>query len=1534
MKKYLSKILVVVMIFSIILGNTSVAYGQDTSTAPSSDSIYITNNVDQVDTIQVTNLNGGDIVTVYTSATGGRILGSITLSAYGTDGTIRIPQLGANSGSIYISVRSVWQLESNRVKVNFPAEPKSDPLSAKNFYITNNAGRPDTIEVSGLYGGETVRIYSESNGGRLLGSVNVSTTKTDTVINVTQLGSGAGSVYATVSNKGEHESNRTKLDYTAEPKSDGLSADNVMINNNAGKSDTVYITGLYGGESIKLYAGADGGKIVGTANVSATATEITINVNQLGAVAGSIYITVANKGELESNRVKVDYAAEPKTEDISADNVTITNNAGLADSIFVNYLSVGDMVKVYDAPKGGSILGSASVASTKTDVTLSIAQIGRTAGFVYITTTTKGMAESNRIRISFAAELKSGAPSISDITVTNNGGAADSIAISNLHGSDIVKIYDAFRGGNIIATTTVAASKTDATISVPQLGNSTGNIFVSVTSKGSFESDRTQITYSGEGKTNAPGSGNTTITNNSGKADTIYVINLSEGDSVKVYDSPSGGKLLGSGTVATGKTDITISVAQLGTSGGNVYIAITSLNKVESERAKVSYVNEPITDVSNTYSINVINNPTGKADTVQVYNLAVGDLVKVYDTETNGNLLGSATVPTAAKEATISISQLGASAGTVYVTVTSLNKLESRRMKSTYLAETKSGVLSADNILITNNKVGTADTIDVSNLTEGALIKVYSSATSGKLLGSGTVKDGESYVTISVPQLGLVAGSVYVSLTGSNELEGERLKADYDGELKSSNLIADNVNVKNYAAGTADIIEIMGLTDGDIVKVFDAARGGNLLGTTTISGYNTYATISVPQLGMTSGSIYITLTNKNKAESDRTKIDYAAESKSDVTTSDDITVNNNSNSADTVQVSGLDIGDVVKVYDALKGGNLLGNAEVTTGSYVTVSISQLGKTAGSVYVTVTKKNKIESDRITANYGAEGKSDAPTLEEIFVVNNVAAADQIKVENLSDGDVVNVYDSEKSGNILGTATVTNYSSNATVTVNQLGTAAGNIYVSVTRKGKQESTRTRVSFSEEPKSVPMDSSNVMIYNNAGTSDIVNIAGLSGGDVVNIYDAAKGGSLLGTGTVGTYDSSVKVTITQLGSTAGSIYISVTSKGKLEGGRIQVSYAAEQRSDPPGSGNITIKNNSGFADTVTVTGLEAADLVKIYDSSSNGILLGSGVVSADSTEVVISITQLGSASGSLYVAVSSNNKLESERTIAYYLSETTTEAPDSSNIKAINNVKIYDTVTVTFLEPNDVIKVYNAATGGSVLGTATVAADGTQATVSIKQLGTAAGTVYITIKSDGKKESTRVATPYTEEQKSDVVSSSNISVVNNAGMTDTVTVSYLDAGDVIKVYNTATGGTLLGSATVSSTSKDAVIKIAQLGYYSGYVYITITDYGKLESDRVKAYYTAEPVSDAPDLANVKITNNVGKSDTIYITGLTAYDIVKVYDSATGGSLLGTATVAVDNTAVTAKITQLGISAGTVYISVTSTGATESPRTKVGYLAE
>jgi hypothetical protein len=1530
MKYIVKKFLSISICIIFVLSQLSVVYAMDTTEAPNADDIVITNNAGLADTIVVSNLYGGETIKVYNAASSGKMIGSATVSTTKTEATLKITQLGMKAGAVYITLMAKGEMESNRTKAGYEAEAQSDPLSVDNIIVANNAGKPDIVSVSNLYGGEVIKVYKDETSGRLLGSATAGSTKTEANVTITQVGSDGGSVYVSITSKGKLESERVKVEFSAEEKSITPDIGSITITNNAGIADIIKVNNLSTGDVVRIYNAAKGGTLLGYASVSYGSTDIKISISQLGKAEGSAYVAIISKGLLESDRIKVEYSAEAIATSVTAANVTVTNNSGSNDTVKVTCLSSGDIIKVYDAVSGGNQIGTGTVNSSSSEVTITISQLGTTAGSIYITSRSMGKYESGRVKIDFAAEENTNPLNTDNVIIVNNAGKSDTVKVLSLTAADIVKIYDSATGGNLIGSATVSSSTAEVTVMISQLGKSSGSVYISVTGKGKTESVRKEVSYLSEPVSDTIDSYNITVVNNpAGKSDTVTVANLTAGDIVKVYDSAGSGTVLGS--ASSSKTEVTISITQLGKSGGYVYVSVTGTYKNESERIKVEYSAETETDSISGDSITVTNNVVGTVDTVEVTDLAGGDLVKVYSAVAGGKLLGSATVADNSSYVTVSITQLGTSAGSVYVSITGISKLESSRAKADYEAESSSTAIKSDNIAVSNN-AGASDTVEVTGLTEKDIIKIYNAAKGGTLLGSATVAPYGTYVTVTISQLGISAGSVYVSVASTNKTESGRTKADYSAEPQSGSASTDNIIVANNA-GVSDTVQVTGLTTNDLVKVYDAAKGGNLLGSATVSS-GTTVTVTISQLGTSGGSIYVSITGGNKLEGDRTTVEYSSESQSAAPSASNVSVTNNVSISDIIVVSGLTDGDAVTVYDSQKAGTQLGKA--TAGTYetsVSISIIQLGSDAGSIYITVTSKNKLESNRTKADYSAESSTSSLKSDDITVTNNAGSSDTVQVSDIGMNDTIKVYDSSTGGNLLGSATVSSGMS-VMLSIEQLGTSAGKIYISVTGSKKLESSRTEVSYSAEGKSSAPEADNITITNNVGTTDTVKVSGISAGDIIKVYDSAKSGTLLGTVTANTYDSSVTATITQLGSIAGSVYISAAIKNKLESDRTQADYAAEAQTSAPSEGDITVVNNAGLADTVRVENLSGDETINIYNAAKSGNLLGTVTAGTYDSSVNISITQLGATAGSIYVTLTAKSTLESSRVRVSYTAEPKTAVLSVSNIEIANNAGISDTVTVTGLSGSETIRVYDSAAGGSLLGSESASIYDSSATVTIDQLGTSSGGAYVTVAKKGYSESPRVRVDYVEEPKSTASDISNVVIQNNAGAADTVQVNGLSGGDTVYVYNKATTGTLLGSATVGTNDTYVMVTISQLSAAAGSIYISTKSTGKLESSRIEASFAAEQTTDAPQAGNIAITNNAGMADTIEMVYLEAGDYVRVYKAALSGTLLGSGTVASDETEVTIKITQLGSSSGTVYISVTSKNKLESKRTAVFYTEE
>lgn len=825
------------------------------------------------------------------------------------------------------------------------------------------------------------------------------------------------------------------------------------------------------------------------------------------------------------------------------------------------------------------------------------------------------------------------APAAQHITVTNNSGVADTIKVVNLLAGDIVKVYSD-------DSVTVLGQKTavsKSTIVKVELEPGDGTIYVSVTSKGKTESDLTPKDYDEEPQSTAPDAADITVANNSGKQDTVKVFGLSSGDIVKVYDNGSPANLLGQAKVASGATSTTIKIAQLGVGAGTINVSVTSKGKRESVATAKAYSAEATSSSPDVGDMTVVNN-AGSPDVVTVAGLSSGAVVKVYPDNLSNDLLGKATVASGATSVTIRISQLGAMAGSVFIAVTSPGAAESGRIEKAYDAEAASAPPIADDITVVN-KAGDSDTVTVAGA-ESDLVKVYSDVGLNDRLGQAAIAKGSTSAIISIPQLGTAAGSVFVTISSTGKAESNPTEKTYDAELKSTQPDANDITVVNNA-GVSDTATVAG-TEGDVIKVYSDVGLTSLLGQTKVAKGATTAIVSITQLGISAGSVYITISSTGKAESDPTAKNYDAEPQSIAPDVDDISVVNNAGISDTITVTGVE-GDLMKVYSDAGLSTLLGQATVAKGAIsATVSIRQL-PASGAVYITLTSTGKCESNGTLKTFGDEIDSPPPTADDVTVTNNAGIPDTVKVDYLDAGDIIKVYATATATKVWGQATVGKDASSITINFKQLGGAGGTIYVSLCKSGMMESDRTEKVFAAEAKSAALDAASINVANNAGLASKVTVDNLEPGDVVAVYEDAKLATLLGQATVAKGFTTAQVSVQDLSSTGGSVYVTVARTGLLESDATEKSFAAQAESEPLDLDNVLIINNTG-TDLVIVYGLNPGDIVKIYQDESSTKALGTATVAVKQSQVIITLSQLGESGGSVFLTYTSVGNLESDR--------------------------------------------------------------------------------------------------------------------------------------------------------------------------------------------------------------------------------------------------------------------------------------------------
>ncbi|MCW4358448.1 hypothetical protein K3L72_11740 [Bacillus altitudinis] len=267
-----------------------------------------------------------------------------------------------------------------------------------------------------------------------------------------------------------------------------LAASQVKVTNNKGKNDTVTIKGIKKQSVIKIFKQASGGTAI--AQQTASSSNMTISMKQLGQTSGTLYISMKEPGLKEGNRVPIRYQGE-KADALKVNQIKINNLKNKNDVITVSKLKKKDVIKVYST--NGKLL-AASKPANSSSIKLYVKQVGAKSGKVFVTRSSDKMLESGKQAVSFKGEPSSALKG-SQINIVNNKKKNDVITVSQLAKQDLVKIYN--QSGKLIGQSTVSKGKV-VKVTIKQLGAKGGKIYVTVTGKGMSESSKIVKTFKAE----------------------------------------------------------------------------------------------------------------------------------------------------------------------------------------------------------------------------------------------------------------------------------------------------------------------------------------------------------------------------------------------------------------------------------------------------------------------------------------------------------------------------------------------------------------------------------------------------------------------------------------------------------------------------------------------------------------------------------------------------------------------------------------------------------------------------------------------------------------------------------------------------------------------------------------------------------------------------------------------------------------------------------------------------------------------------
>lgn len=370
---------------------TEVEYKGEISPTIDSLDVVIKNNANKEDIITFNKLKPGATYTIYQDSLKHTKLDKF--EAVKTTRSILFDQLGKKAGSIFISVTYPDQLESELTEVKYDGEPS--PLGKLTVTVTNNYNKADVIELKKLEIGTRYTIYKDANKKTKIDSFTAN--KTSKTIKTDKLSSKGGTIYVTVTKREYSESAVMKVNYQAE-KLPALAAKNVKITNKTGSKDKIALKNLTKGYTYTIYKDAKLKKKL--TSFKATGKTKTVSLKQVGAKKGQVYVVVSKSGYQSSTATKVSFKAEP-TKALSSKNVTVTNTKK-QDKIKFKNLKKGTTYTIYkDAKKKKKLKSFKATGTTKT---ITIKQLSKKAGKIYITAKTPNYEESAITSVSYPKE--------------------------------------------------------------------------------------------------------------------------------------------------------------------------------------------------------------------------------------------------------------------------------------------------------------------------------------------------------------------------------------------------------------------------------------------------------------------------------------------------------------------------------------------------------------------------------------------------------------------------------------------------------------------------------------------------------------------------------------------------------------------------------------------------------------------------------------------------------------------------------------------------------------------------------------------------------------------------------------------------------------------------------------------------------------------------------------------------------------------------------------------------------------------------
>ncbi|WP_214626366.1 S-layer homology domain-containing protein [Paenibacillus agaridevorans] len=1251
---------------------------------------------------------------------------------------------GIELGDHYeVSIIEVKKYESDKVGVD--GKVPSQSLAADQ--LAANA-TTDTVTAADIAPGTIVRVY-DANGVVLGQAVNEGSTAGDVVVDIAEDVADDQLLFVTQQAAGELESAKTSViahfDQSAAP---------IYVAANA-TDDTVTVTNVPAGATVTVYDEDDEVIGTGTNNGAAAGTVIVEIENGLNDKTNvKVTITEPNKSESEPTTVAVLAQSEwPNDSSIVAN--------GTEGTVTVSDVPAEATIIVYD--KDGKELGRLKQGETADSLTLENLQgMGEE---IYVSILIDGQLESDKapqlVTYEQSEPLTAGQVSAN---ATNN-----TVEVTDVAPGTTIIVYD--DQPKVIGTATNTGNAFGTVIVELSIDLADGDsVFVSKKDSNKSASVPIEV-FAAYTQSAEP----VTVVANA-STDTVTVTNVPPGATVTVYDDK--GDEIGKAT-NNGETAGTVIV----TIGGGlneetfVKVTITEPNKSESKKT------EAATQTKSVWPNDSSIEADGTKGKVTVEHVPAGATIIVYDKD--GKELGRLKQGETAGQLTLE--NLQGMGDQIQVGIVIEGQLESAP-KQANVVYTQSAALDESAISVN----ATNDTVTVTNVPAGAVIKVYDE--DGELIGTAANEEDEagSVVVTITSAGGLTDGqAVDVTITEPNKTESEKTGATATTDQSYPPLLESSIT----ANATDNTVTVTNVPPGATVTVYDEEGE---IGTATNNG-NTAGPVIVTITGEydESDSVYVTITEPNKLESEKVKAEMQIEA---------VWPSESSIEADgtegTVTVTKVPSGATIIVYD--KDGKELGR--LTQGETAgPLKLENLEGLADKIQVSIVIDGYLESDKAPQSVTYE-QSEPLTAGQ---VSANATNNTVEVTDVAPGRTIIVYDDDDQLKVIGTATNTGNASGTVIVELSIDLADGDsVFVSKKDSNKAASEPIEVIAVYTQSAKP-----VTVVANAST-DTVTVEGVPAGATVTVYDDK--GDEIGTATNnGETAGTVTVTIIDGFGALEKVDVKITEPNKLESLAVQVDILV--MSDPLTVERIT---TNATKDTVQVASVPAGATIYIYNAGNQliGTITNNGLETADLT---IAIPAPGIAGGdTVKVSVKEKGKLESSTVSVIAGLEQTAALGEEQAI--VNATK--DVITVKHVAPGATVRVYDS-TGKLLISRKNTTSGSTNLVIAMNP-GFDAGVQYlISVSEPNKLESEKKS--FTARDQSSRPTNDQIESISV--QQDTIVVKDVPNGATVVVYDAE--GKEVGNATNTSGSTGEVTVKGPIK--TNELQITIIESGKLESDKL-----------------------------------------------------------------------------------------------------